>query len=393
MLDHKGFDLWADGYDRAVGISDEENTYPFAGYKEVLGRIFRIVTGKPGAAVLDLGFGTGVLTAKLYEKGCAVYGQDFSARMIELARGKMPDAVLVQGDFSKGLAPDLRTRTYDFIVSTYALHHLDDVRKRSLIRELLRLLNPGGKLLIGDVSFRTRADLNACREEAGENWDGDEIYFVSDEMKEAFPAMEYEQISGCAGLMILSGAGTVSAPEELRLYIPRPEDGWFYVKMMSDPATMAYNAPWFPPDGCIPDPEAEWERLQAEWIGRQPERFYAFLQRVSDGAFVGDVNYHFNPDRGWHDMGIVIRASERGKGYGGLGLRLLADRAFRTDGVSRLHNDFETSRGAAFRVHKKAGFRETGTEAGIIHLELTREDYAGQTARQELSGQNRKESV
>ena len=36
MLDKKGFDLWADGYDRAVGISDEDGTYPFAGYKQLL---------------------------------------------------------------------------------------------------------------------------------------------------------------------------------------------------------------------------------------------------------------------------------------------------------------------------------------------------------------------
>ena len=35
MLDNKGFDLWADGYDAAVGLSDEENSYPFAGYKDV----------------------------------------------------------------------------------------------------------------------------------------------------------------------------------------------------------------------------------------------------------------------------------------------------------------------------------------------------------------------
>lgn len=28
MLDNKGFDLWADGYDKSVGISDEDNTYP-----------------------------------------------------------------------------------------------------------------------------------------------------------------------------------------------------------------------------------------------------------------------------------------------------------------------------------------------------------------------------
>ena len=37
MLDNKGFDLWADGYDKTVGVSDEENAYPFAGYKDVLG--------------------------------------------------------------------------------------------------------------------------------------------------------------------------------------------------------------------------------------------------------------------------------------------------------------------------------------------------------------------
>lgn len=34
MLDNKGFDLWADGYDVAVGLSDESDTYPFAGYKK-----------------------------------------------------------------------------------------------------------------------------------------------------------------------------------------------------------------------------------------------------------------------------------------------------------------------------------------------------------------------
>ena len=78
MLDNKGFDLWADGYDKAVGLSDEENTYPFAGYKEVLGWIYRVIMDKPGAVVLDVGFGTAALTARLYENGCAVYGQDFS---------------------------------------------------------------------------------------------------------------------------------------------------------------------------------------------------------------------------------------------------------------------------------------------------------------------------
>ena len=57
---------------------------------------------KQNAAVLDLGFGTGTLTTKLYEHGCSIYGQDFSPRMIELASEKMPGSHLYQGDFTKG---------------------------------------------------------------------------------------------------------------------------------------------------------------------------------------------------------------------------------------------------------------------------------------------------
>ena len=163
--------------------------------------------------------------------------------------------------------------------------------------------------------------------------------------------------------------------DDLQLYIPRQADGWFYEKMMSDPETMAYNAPWFPPDGCIPDADAEWLRLQESWIGHAPHRFYAFLQRKTDGAFVGDVCYHFTPDRNWWDMGIVVYAPERGKGYGTQGLHLLLDQAFRVDGVPRLHNEFETTRDAAYHIHRAAGFREVGETDGILQLELTREEY------------------
>ena len=120
--------------------------------------------------------------------------------------------------------------------------------------------------------------------------------------------------------------------ETLELYIPKPEDGRFYVQMMSDPETMAYNAPWFPPDGCIPEAEQEWKRLSSDWIGHEPERFYAYLRRTADGAFVGDVNFHYTPARDWWDMGIVIYAPERGKGYGKEGLRLLAAYAFSGSG-------------------------------------------------------------
>ena len=97
MLDKKGFDLWAEDYDKTVGISDEEKTYPFAGYKDVLGGIFQTIMEKPNATVLDIGFGTGTLTTKLYEHGHTIYGQDFSSKMIDLAAKKMPGSYLYQG--------------------------------------------------------------------------------------------------------------------------------------------------------------------------------------------------------------------------------------------------------------------------------------------------------
>ena len=203
MLDSKGFDLWADGYDRAVGISDEEDTYPFAGYREVLNGIYRIIMRKPGAAVLDIGFGTGALTAKLYERGYSVYGQDFSRRMIELASEKMPGARLYRGDFTEGLAAPLKEQRYDFIVATYSLHHLNDEQKVPFLRELRDCLKDGGQILIGDVAFGTREELDRCRRSAGEEWDGEEIYFVADELGRAFPELSFQRISFCAGILTL----------------------------------------------------------------------------------------------------------------------------------------------------------------------------------------------
>ena len=203
MLNHKGFDLWADGYDKSVGLSDEANTYPFAGYKKVLAAIFQTVMQTPNASVLDIGFGTAVLTAKLYEQGCTIYGQDFSSRMIELASEKMPDAQLYQGDFTTGLVEPLRDRRYDYIVATYSLHHLTDAEKVPFLNGLLELLQEDGEILIGDVAFRTRAELEACRKQAGAAWDEDEIYFVADELAPAFPQLKFVPFSACAGILSL----------------------------------------------------------------------------------------------------------------------------------------------------------------------------------------------
>ena len=64
-------------------------------------------------------------------------------------------------------------------------------------------MNEGGSIYIGDVAFETRAALQKCMDEVGEEWDYDEIYFVYDELKIHFPTMQFEQMSNCAGIITL----------------------------------------------------------------------------------------------------------------------------------------------------------------------------------------------
>lgn len=203
MLNSNGFDVWADGYDESVRLVDESDAYPFAGYATILKEIYGRVCASGAKAVLDIGFGTGTLAGQLYQQGCDVFGQDFSSRMIQLAQGKMPRAKLYQGDFSLGLVQELKQQRYDAIIATYALHHLTDEQKVAFFQELLPLLQDNGCIYVGDVAFATRAQLEQCKAQAGDDWDASEIYFVYDELKQAFPQLRFEPVSHCAGLLTL----------------------------------------------------------------------------------------------------------------------------------------------------------------------------------------------
>ena len=192
-----------------------------------------------------------------------------------------------------------------------------------------------------------------------------------DEMVRIINEQEFDRVQG----KYLKARDVVALREYskwVELYIPKLEDLWFYQKMMSDPETMSYNDPW---GGCIDYPDEVLPDWYAHWVGQEPERFYAYIKRSSDGAWIGDVCFHYTSEQDWWDMGIVIYAPYRGKGYAVPALRLLLDQAFRVCGISRLHNDFETTRDAAWAIHRKVGFKEMGVEDGLLQLMITKEDY------------------
>ncbi len=202
MLGSHGFDLWADGYDASVGLSDEADSYPFAGYKQVLARVYGILRNTQARRVLDIGCGTGVLGTKLCAAGVDVTGIDFSREMLKIARGRMPEAQLLEWDFSGGLPKQVKTRKFDAAVCTYALHHLKDEKKLMLLSEMEQCVRPGGHILIGDISFETAQMREQCRAE-NVNWDDEEFYMAMDEMRGRIKGAvyTYRQISVCAGIL------------------------------------------------------------------------------------------------------------------------------------------------------------------------------------------------
>jgi putative AdoMet-dependent methyltransferase len=203
LLDSISFDIWAEEYDQF--IQRNSKGYPFEGYYDVLNYMYHLIGNKQSSKILDIGVGTGILTYQLYTDGAAIYGIDFSKKMLEIAQAKMPKAQFVKWDFNFGLPPEFECNKYDYIISSYALHHLDTIKKIETIKQLQNVLGIGGKIVIGDIAFETIEELLKCKNENKDNWDDEEIYIIANEITRKLKtngiSANYKQISSCAGVL------------------------------------------------------------------------------------------------------------------------------------------------------------------------------------------------
>ena len=201
------FDSWAANYDRTVTADADAEAYPFAGYDDVVAAVVALSGIDPEHCVLDIGVGTGNLTAKLVELTGEVWGTDFSDEMLFKARKKVPQAHFVRWDV-RGCWPSELPSKLDRIVSTYVFHEFADEEKARLLVNLAEnRLSPGGRLAIGDIAFPDDNAQEACRLAATNIWDASEHYWIASRMipqlEEAGFIVSYKQISFCGGVFVL----------------------------------------------------------------------------------------------------------------------------------------------------------------------------------------------
>lgn len=204
MNSSEEFDIWAEDYDKAVVNMEMTNKYPFVARSQIFVDIIKEVKSKKNARIIDMGCGTGELLSLLSAFDCEVFGQDFSPKMLEKAKKRVPNAKLYVGDFEDGLVKELDGIKFDYIIGTYVFHHLPDDKKVSFFKALKDRLNENGKILIGDVIFQKREDIEKCKKDEGERWDDEEEYCVVDELQVDFPNLEFIKESYCSGLLKIS---------------------------------------------------------------------------------------------------------------------------------------------------------------------------------------------
>lgn len=106
------------------------------------GGVFDLLNPQPGERILDVGCGTGHLTAQIAEKGAEVTGLDSSVSMVAQARQNFPKVKFALADARSFVMED----EYDAVFSNAALHWVREPEEA--IKCMAAALKPGGRLVL-----------------------------------------------------------------------------------------------------------------------------------------------------------------------------------------------------------------------------------------------------
>lgn len=137
--------------------------------------------------ICDFGCGPGQVARYLHEHGARACGIDLSPQMIEQARKLNPGLDFEIGDMLRPTnVPD---NAYAGIAAFYSIIHIPRLKAVDALREIARVLRPGGVLL---VAFHIGSEVTHLDEWWGKKVDVDFTYFEREEMKQYLSAAGFE---------------------------------------------------------------------------------------------------------------------------------------------------------------------------------------------------------
>ncbi len=141
------FDSVAEAYDRARPVAPPE----------VFDDVVELTGLRPGAALLEIGCGTGQATLPLAERGFAITAVELGADLAAVARSKLTGFPGVEIEVGAFEAWDPAGRVFDCVYSFNAFHWIDHEVRFSKTASVLR---PGGSLAVygGGARFVAHED-------------------------------------------------------------------------------------------------------------------------------------------------------------------------------------------------------------------------------------------
>ena len=134
-------------FDRIAPVYDVMNRVMTVGLDQRWRKLAVTEAVWPGDRVLDACCGTGDLAVEAERRGGRVVGLDFSEKMLERARRKSGAIEWVEGD---ALALPFDAGAFDAATVGFGVRNLADLEGG--LRELARVLRPGGKLAVLEIT-------------------------------------------------------------------------------------------------------------------------------------------------------------------------------------------------------------------------------------------------
>jgi ubiquinone/menaquinone biosynthesis C-methylase UbiE len=118
-------------------------------------RIVELAAPRERDTVVDVGAGTGLLALAFAERVARVWAIDSSPAMCDYLRVKAASGGFtnIETVSASAVSLPLVDGVADLVVSNYCLHELRHADKGLALAEALRVLKPGGRLVVGDMMF------------------------------------------------------------------------------------------------------------------------------------------------------------------------------------------------------------------------------------------------